>query len=71
MKRSLLVAAALAAVLVAARLPAEDTTTLKMVKPDWHYRWHESRWWYWMPESKSWMVWSGSTGSPLSNSPPA
>ena len=64
MKRNLLVAAALAVVLVAAKLPAEEPSTLKTVKPDWHYRWHEGRWWYSMPENK-WVVWNGSTWVPF------
>jgi hypothetical protein len=64
MKRNLLVAAALAVVLVAAKLPAEEPSTLKTVKPDWHYRWHEGRWWYSMPDNK-WVVWSGSAWVPF------
>ena len=61
MKRSLLAAAAMAVVLLAANLPAQGAGPTKMVTPDWHYRWHEGRWWYWMPESSKWMVWTGST----------
>jgi len=68
MKRILLVAAVLATALIAARLPAADTGSSKWVKPDWHYRWHENRWWYWMPESKSWMVWSDSNWVPFEQS---
>jgi hypothetical protein len=26
--------------------------------PNWRYRWHEGRWWYWMP-SERWMVHNG------------
>jgi hypothetical protein len=67
MKRNILVAAALAVVLVAARLPAEEPVTLKTTKPDWHYRWHEGRWWYSMPDSK-WVYWNGSTWVPFEQS---
>jgi hypothetical protein len=67
MKRNLFVAAALAVVLIAAKLPAEEPSTLKTVKPDWHYRWHEGRWWYWMPEGK-WVFWTGSTWVPFEQS---
>ena len=65
MKRSLLVAAAAAIVLVAANLPANEPTTSKKVTLDWHYRWHEGRWWYWMPENSKWMVWTDSTWVPF------
>ncbi len=64
MKRSLLAAAAMAVVLLAANLPAQGAGPIKMVTPDWHYRWHQGRWWYWMPESSKWMVWTGSTWVP-------
>ena len=66
MKRSLLAAAALATVLCAAQLPAgqEATSSNKWVRPDWHYRYHEGHWWYWMPESSKWMVWAGSSWIP-------
>jgi hypothetical protein len=29
----------------------------------WRYCWHNSRWWYWMPENK-WVVWTGSKWIP-------
>ncbi|MGA2064177.1 MAG: hypothetical protein ABSG86_04380 [Thermoguttaceae bacterium] len=75
MKRLLLsVAAAIAVALLAANLPAQagDTsktkgdTSIKMVTPDWHYRWHDGRWWYWMSENHEnrWMVWTGSAWTP-------
>jgi hypothetical protein len=61
MRRALLAVAVMAAALFAAKLYAAETTASKPSSPDWHYRWHEGRWWYWMPESKShWMVWMGS-----------
>jgi hypothetical protein len=65
MKRNLLVAAAMAVVLVAANLSAHEPTTSKTVTPDWHYRWHEGRWWYWLPENSKWLVWTGSTWVPF------
>ena len=69
MKRSLFAAAAMTIVLCAAQLPAgQEAASSKMVRPDWHYRWHEGRWWYWMPENSKWMVWNGATGFPRSNS---
>ena len=55
----------MAVVLVAANLSAHEPTTSKAVAPDWHYRWHEGRWWYWMPENSNWMVWTGSTWVPF------
>ena len=64
MKRIVIAVAVVALALFAARLYAGEATAPKMVKPDWHYRWHEGRWWYWMPESSKWMVWSGSTWVP-------
>jgi hypothetical protein len=64
MKRKLLVALALGVVLVAARLTAGEPTTLKTVTPDWHYRWHEGRWWYWTTDSK-WDYWNGSAWIPF------
>jgi hypothetical protein len=63
MKRGLLAATAMAFVLIAATLPAEEPK-LKTVKPDWHYRWHEGRWWYWMPQTSSWMVWNDASWIP-------
>ncbi len=62
MKRILLAAAAAVAIF-AAKLQAEEAATVQTVSPDWHYRWHEARWWYWMPENY-WMVWTGSTWVP-------
>jgi len=64
MKRILISVAVMALALFAAKLYAGEPSALKMVKPDWHYRWHEGRWWYWMPESSKWMVWSGSAWIP-------
>jgi hypothetical protein len=65
MKRVLFsVAGAMAVALCAGKLHAERATTLETVTPDWHYRWHEGRWWYWMPDSR-WMVWTGSTWVPF------
>jgi hypothetical protein len=65
MKRVLLsVLAAVAVALFVTKLHAEQKTAApKMVTPDWHYKWHEGRWWYWMPEKK-WMVWSGKSWVP-------
>jgi hypothetical protein len=65
MKRTLLIVAVMITGLFAARLMAGESTTFKpkMVTPDWHYRWHEGRWWYWMPSS-TWMVWTGSSWTP-------
>ena len=65
MKRIVVAVAVMALGLCAAQLYAAEPAATKMVKPDWHYRWHEGRWWYWMPESSKWMVWSGSTWVPL------
>ncbi len=67
MKRNLLAVAVMAVAIFAAKFPAQAATTLKTVTPDWHYRWHEGRWWYWMPENK-WMVWTGSTWVPAEQS---
>jgi hypothetical protein len=64
MTRNVLVAAALGVVLFAAKLSADEPSTLKMVKPDAHYRWHEGRWWYSMPENK-WVYWTGSAWVPF------
>jgi hypothetical protein len=64
MNRNLLTMAVVAVALFAARLPAEAANAAKPVAPDWHYRWHEGRWWYWMPEDTKWMVWTGSTWIP-------
>ena len=69
MKRILFSAgAAIAIALFAATLHAEEcnTSEIKTVTPDWHYRWHDGRWWYWMSESNEnrWMVWTGSTWIP-------
>jgi hypothetical protein len=64
MKRFLFVAMALAASLMAGNLLAKETAAPKAVRPDWHYRWHEGRWWYWMPESSNWMVWTNSAWVP-------
>ena len=63
MRRKLLAAAIMAAALFGAAWPAQAATAIKMVTPDWHYRWHEGRWWYWMPQNQ-WMVWTGSTWVP-------
>ena len=65
MKRIVIALAVMALAPFAAQLFAGESTGLKMVKPDWHYRWHEGRWWYWVPESSKWMVWSGSIWVPL------
>ena len=64
MKRFLFVAIALAASLMAGNLAAKETATPKTDTPDWHYRWHEGRWFYWMPESSKWMVWTNSAWVP-------
>ena len=79
MKRILPVAAAMAIALLAAKLYAHeggtpkttgDTPKITMVTPDWHYRWHDGRWWYWMSANNEnrWMVWSGSTWIPYEQS---
>lgn len=65
MKRNLLVAAAMAVVLVAANLRADESIASQAVAPDWHYRWHEGRWWYWMSENSKWMYWTGSAWAPF------
>jgi hypothetical protein len=65
MKRILLAVAVVLVGLFAVQVYAAEAAPLKMVKPDWHYRWHEGRWWYWMPESQSWVVWTGSTWVPF------
>jgi hypothetical protein len=65
MRRTLFTVAVIVAALFAAKLYAAQTTASKPSSPDWHYRWHEGRWWYWMPESKSkWVVWTGSKWVP-------
>ena len=65
MKKTLLsMATAMVVVSALGKLPAQANDTLWTVTPDWHYRWHEGRWWYWMPEDSSWMVWIGSTWVP-------
>jgi hypothetical protein len=79
MKRILLPVAAVAIAILAAKLYAQEGATSKitggaskitMVAPDWHYRWHDGRWWYWMSENHEnrWMVWSGSTWIPYEQS---
>jgi hypothetical protein len=73
MKRILLAVAVVVAALFALNAyAAESAAKVKMVKPDWHYRWHEGHWWYWLPESKGWLVWTDSKWTPYekpSNSP--
>jgi hypothetical protein len=34
-----------------------------MASDQWRYRFHDGRWWYWLP-SNSWVVWSNSTWVP-------
>jgi hypothetical protein len=63
MRRALIVVLVMVAALFAAKLYAKDAVAAKTVVPDWHYRWHEGRWWYWMPDSR-WMVWTGATWVP-------
>jgi hypothetical protein len=69
------VLAVIAIALLAGTVRAQEVNTAKiesemakpkMVTPDWHYRWHEGRWWYWVPEGHEghWMVWTGSTWIP-------
>ncbi len=69
MKRTLLTLAVMAVALLAAKPDAQAGAASKTVTPDWHYCWHEGRWWYWMPEGNNWMVWSGSTWIPYEQSP--
>lgn len=76
MKRIFLpAAAAIAIALFAVNLHAQesdasktkgDTSKISVVTPDWHYRWHDGRWWYWMSENNEnrWMVWTGSRWIP-------
>jgi hypothetical protein len=61
-----LTVAALALLVTNAAVQAGDSAA-KMVTPDWHYRWHEGRWWYWMPQG-NWMVWTGATWIPYAGS---
>ncbi len=73
MKRiALPLAATVMAAILVSNLDAKEAATIskdaaaaKMVTPDWHYRWHEGRWWYWMPESGQWMVWVDSAWVPF------
>jgi hypothetical protein len=65
MKTTLLaVAAAMAVAIATGRLEAGQAAPAGTAKPDWHYRWHEGRWWYWIPENHKWMVWVGSLWIP-------
>jgi hypothetical protein len=65
MKRILLAVAVVVAALFALNAyAAESAAKVKMVKPDWHYRWHEGHWWYWLPDSRSWLVWTDSKWTP-------
>lgn len=39
---------------------AEQQPTANRAADDksWRYRWHNGRWWYWMP-NRSWVIWDG------------
>jgi hypothetical protein len=68
MKTILLTLTAVAMVLLTANAAVEaGDTASKTATPDWHYRWHEGRWWYWMPQG-NWMVWTGSIWIPYEGS---
>jgi hypothetical protein len=52
-------------VIGAGRAAANDPTTL----PDgWRYRWHEGRWWYYLP-NEQWVYWNGSAWTEVQAAP--
>jgi hypothetical protein len=64
MKSILFAAVSVAVMLCAAPSWAANAASPKPIAPDWHYVWHQNQWWYWMPESRHWMVWNGSQWRP-------
>ncbi len=41
------------------RAEAFDGSSATTTTSDPNYRWHNGKWWYWMPEQQHWMVWNG------------
>jgi hypothetical protein len=64
MSRALLAVGTMVLALCAFRATAAEEAAATPTAPDWHYRWHENQWWYWMPESRQWMIWTGSEWRP-------